>query len=236
MRDGLLTRYMEIGFPHLRQVSGLPEWLVPDVAEAARNLGDEAILELAKPLGLAERASAFLAQAPDPDSFPVEIWQENIRRWPAIRQALPVTMALLRACEKVEALERRGVAGINSASTVRGLATIAYATFDPNGDKILDRLAGILGGSPAEPATLLNRYVKALEDGDKDTLAGTEECILQNPAWAEWSKRFIAEGMAFPFIPRVIGVSPIPTGELIQLLAAMIVEVTNADRIRDIGN
>ena len=236
MRDGLLTRYMEIGFPHLRQVSGLPEWLVPDVAEAARNLGDEAILELAKPLGLAERASAFLAQAPDPDSLPVEIWQENIRRWPAIRQALPVTMALLRACEKVEALDRRGVAGINSASTVRGLATIAYATFDPNGGKILDRLAGILGGSPAEPATLLNRYVKALEDGDKDTLAGTEECILQNPAWAEWSKRFIAEGMAFPFIPRVIGVSPIPTGELIQLLAAMIVEVTNADRIRDIGN
>ena len=236
MRDGLLTRYMEIGFPHLRQVSGLPEWLVPDVAEAARNLGDEAILELAKPLGLAERASAFLAQAPDPDSLPVEIWQENIRRWPAIRQALPVTMALLRACEKVEALERRGVAGINSASTVRGLATIACATFTPNGGKILDRLAGILGGSPAEPATLLNRYVKALEDGDKDTLAGTEECILQNPAWAEWSKRFIAEGMAFPFIPRVIGVSPIPTGELIQLLAAMIVEVTNADRIRDIGN
>ncbi len=236
MRDGLLTRYMEVGFPHLRQVSGLPEWLVPDVAEAARNLGDQAILELAKTLGLAKRASAFLAQAPDPDSLPVEVWQEGIGRWPAIRQALPVTMALLRACEKVDALERRGVAGINSASTVRGLATIACATFTPHGGKILDRLAGILGGSPAEPAALLNLYVKALENGNGDTLASVEECILQNPAWAAWSERLLATGKSLKLTPRVIGVSPVSTGGLIQLLAAMIVEVTNADRIRNIGN
>lgn len=236
MRDGLLTRYMEVGFPHLRQVSGLPEWLVPDVAEAACNLGDQAILELAKPLGLAERASAFLAQAPDPDSLPVEIWQENIRRWPAIRQALPVIMALLRACEKVDALERGGVLRIDFASTVCGLATIACATFTPNGGKILDRLAGMLGGSPAEPAALLNLYVKALENGNGDTLASVEECILQNPAWAAWLERLLATGKSLKLTPRVIGVSPVSTGGLIQLLAAMIVEVTNADRIRDIGN
>ncbi|GAH72564.1 unnamed protein product, partial [marine sediment metagenome] len=139
MRDGLLPRYIEIGFPHLRQVSGLPEWLVPDVAEAVRNLGNEAILELAKPLGLAERASAFLAQAPDPDSLPVEIWQENIRRWRAVHQVLPVAMALLRACEKLDALERRGVLKINFASLVRDLAVISYASFAPNGSQILNR-------------------------------------------------------------------------------------------------
>ena len=229
MRDGLLTRYMEIGFPHLRQVSGLPEWLVPDMAEAARNLGDQAILELAKPLGLAERTSAFLAQPPDPDSLPVEIWQENIRRWPAIRQVLPVTMALLRACEKVDALERRGLLRVDLASLVRGLATISYAPFVPDGSEILSRLAAILGGSSAEPAGLLHLYTLALVKGDEDTLADIDNCILQNPAWAAWSERFLTTGKAFPSIPRVIGVSTPLTSELAQVLVTMIMEVLNAN-------
>jgi len=236
MKNGRLTRYVEAGLPHLRHVSKLPGWLAPGVPEVASQLGDKSLLKLAEPLCLSEGIKSLLNQAPEADKLPAEKWQEGMGRWQAVHQVAPVTLALLRAREKVEALERRGVAGVSSASTTRGLATIAFATFAPNGGKILDRLAGILGGSPAEPAALLNLYVKAMENGDKDTLADVEECILQDPAWAEWSRRFIAEGMAFPFIPRVIGVSPIPTGELIRLLAAMIVEVTNADCIRDIGN
>lgn len=236
MKNERLTRYMEAGLPHLRQVSRLPEWLAPSVSELVSQLGDKNLLKLAEPLCLSEGIKPLLNQAPEADKLPAEIWQEGIGRWQAVHQVVPVTLALLRAREKVEALERRGVAGVSSASTVRGLATVAFATFAPNGGKILDRLAGILGGNPAEPAALLNLYVKALENGDKDTLADVEECILQDPVWTEWFKRFLAEGTAFPFIPRVVGVSPIPTSELIQLLAAMIVEVTNADRIRDIGN
>jgi hypothetical protein len=30
---GLLIRYLEAGFPHLRQVARLPAWLVPKVGE-----------------------------------------------------------------------------------------------------------------------------------------------------------------------------------------------------------
>ncbi len=236
MKNERLAQYMEVGLPYLRQISKLPGWLAPGVSEVASQLGDKSLLKLAEPLCLSEGIKSLLNQAPEADKLPAEIWQEGIGRWQAVHQVVPVTLALLRAREKVEALERRGVAGINSASTIHGLATIAFTTFSPNGGKILDRLAGILGGSPAEPAALLNLYVKALENGDKDTLADVEECILQDPVWTEWFKRFLAEGTAFPFIPRVVGVSPIPTSELIQLLAAMIVEVTNADRIRDIGN
>lgn len=236
MKNGRLAQYMEVGLPHLKQISKLPEWLAPGVPEVASQLGDEAMLGLAEPLCLSEGIKSLLNQAPEADKLPAEIWQEDIGRWQAVHQVVPVTLALLRAREKVEALERRGVAGVSSASTVRGLATVAFATFAPNGGKILDRLAGILGGSPNEPAALLNLYVKALENGDKDTLADVEECILQDPVWTEWFKRFLAEGTAFPFIPRVIGVSPVPTSELIRLLAEMIKEVIDADNRRDNRN
>jgi hypothetical protein len=229
MREELLTQYMEAGLPHFRQLSGLPEWLVPDVAEVARTLGDETMLEIAEPLGIAEKVKTLLDQAPEPGSLPVEIWQDGIHRWQAINQVLPVTIALLRAREKVDTLERRGVLKVDFASLVRGLATISYAPFVPDGSEILSRLAAILGGSSAEPAGLLHLYTLALVKGDEDTLADIDNCILQNPAWAAWSERFLTTGKAFPSIPRVIGVSTPLTSELAQVLVTMIMEVLNAN-------
>jgi len=236
MRNGLLTAYVETGFHYLKQIAKLPDGLMPDFADVARQLGDEAMLDMAEPLGLGDRLKSRLAQALEPGSLPVEIWQEGIGCWPASNQALLVTMALLRASEKVEALERQGVLAADVASIVRGLATIAYATFDPNGVKILDGLTGILGGSPAQPAGLLGRYVKALEGDDHDTLSRIEECILQDPVWAEWSERFLARGKEFPFVPRVIGISPPLTSELKQVMVSIIMEVLNAHHIRDTGD
>jgi len=236
MSDGLLTRYIEAGFPHLRQMSRLPEWLVADVTKVARQLGDEGMLKLAEPLGLADGVKAFLAQAPEAESLSIEIWQEGIGRWRAVHQVLPVAMALLRACEKLDALERRGVLKINFASLVRDLAVISYASFAPNGSQILNRLASILGGTVAEPAELLDLYITAVVKVDTDTLTGVEDCIRQNPVWAAWTKRLLEIGEAFPFAPRVIGVSPTATSGLIQLLATIIVEVTNADSSRNYPN
>ena len=235
MREELLTRYMEVGFPHLRQVSGLPEGLLPDFAVVARQLGDEGMLELAEPLGLAERLKTLLAQAPDPDNLPIEIWQQGIANWPPVHQVLSVTMALLRACEKVDALEWRGALKIDFA-LVRGLAVTAYAPFAPNGSELLSRLADILGGTVVEPARLLDRYIMVVVAGDTDTLAGVDRCILENPAWREWSERFLATGKGFPFLPRVIGIGPPLTSGLKQVLVNMLMEVLNADHGRNYPN
>ncbi len=159
MKNERLAQYVEDGFPHLRQISKLPEWLAPGVPAVSSQLGDEAILGLAEPLGISEKIKPWLAQAPEENMIPDEVWLEVIGRWQAVRQVVPVTMALLRAREKIEALERRGAVGINSVSTVRSVATIAYAAFAPTGGKILDGLSVILGGKPLEPAALLNLYV-----------------------------------------------------------------------------
>jgi hypothetical protein len=236
MKQNLLVPYIQTGLPAFREISKLPEWLVPDAAEVVSQLGDENLLELVEPLGLTGEIQSCLTQSASADKLPVGEWREALERWYVVYQVVPVTMALLRAREKIEAMERRGVIGINSTSVVRSLVTIAFAIFIPNGGKILDRLAVVLGGDPTEPAELLNRYVAALVSDDKDTLSRVEECIQRDPMWTAWFARFSECALAFFYLPRVIGVSPVPSNALVPLLAAMFKEVTDADCSRDNAN
>jgi len=226
---------MEAGFPHLRQMAGLPDGILPDFGAVVRQLGDEEMLRLGEPLGLAERVKTLLDGAPDPDTLADETWQQAIANWPPLRQVLSVTVAILRACERVEALERRGVLSIDFA-LVRGLTITAYAPFAPNGSELLNRLADILGGTVAKPAELLNHYLTARVEGDADTLAGVDRCILENPVWREWSERVLAAAKDFPFIPRTIGISPPLTSGLKQVLVNMMMEVISAHHSRDYRN
>ncbi len=235
MSDGLLTQYIEAGFSHFRQVAGLPEGLMPDFDAVARQLGDGGMLKLAEPLEPVRQIKAPLAQAFDPDSLPGEIWRQGIADWLPVHHVLSVTMALLRACEKVDALVRRGALKIDFV-LVRGLAVIAYAPFAPNGGELLSRLADILGGMIGEPARLLDRYIIAVAAGDSDTLGEVNHCIVENPAWRDWSERFLATGKDFPFLPRVIGISPPLTSGLKQVLVNMMVEVLDAQHSRDYRN
>ena len=94
----------------------------------------------------------------------------------------------------------------------------------------------VLGGDPTEPAELLNRYVTALVNDDKDTLSRVEECIQRDPMWTTWFTSFSNCAQAFPYLPRVIGVSPVPSSALVPLLATMFKEVTDADCSRDNAN
>lgn len=229
MSEGLLTRYIEAGFPHFRQITGLPEWLVPDVVELAREMGDEGMLELATPLGLADQARSFLVQAPEADTVSIEVWQQAIGKWQATDQALPVSLALLRIWERVRYLQRRCELKVDATSFIRGLAVLSYVPFALNGDEILKKLAGILGGKAEEPAMLVDLYMMAVTNGEDNTLIGIEQLIRENRAWAAWSEKFLETGKAFPFIPRVIGVSPPLSGGLIQVLVTMIKEALDAD-------
>jgi len=228
MTDQLLARYLELGFPHVRAVAKLPGELLPDFGNVARTLGNDTILGIGEPLGLAERIKAYLARAPDPSGLSPDEWQQAIAKWPQAGQVLPVAMALLRACEKIEALERKGAVTIDS-TLIHALAVIAYAPFPPKGAELLSELADILGGTAAEPAGLLERYTVALEAGDRDTMVAVEKCIMDNESWREWAERFVAAGQGFPFDPKVIGVTPSLTSGLKHILVTMMMEAIDAD-------
>ena len=55
MQHGVLTRYVENGYSHLKQGAGLPEGLLGDFSKVAAQLGDTGIKQLAETLGLKER-------------------------------------------------------------------------------------------------------------------------------------------------------------------------------------
>jgi hypothetical protein len=80
---------------------------------------------------------------------------------------------------------------------------------------------------------LLDRYIASVVAGDTGTLADVDRCILENPAWREWSERFLAIGKGFPFLPRVIGIRPPLTKVLKEALVNMMMEVLNAEHSRN---
>jgi hypothetical protein len=233
MKQDLLTQYIEAGFPQLKAAARLPQWLLPSLPEVVREIGDRGLMEMAEPVGLSQRIKSVLTQAPEADQIPAQQWQAGISDWKAIHQVRPVTLSLLRATEKVEAFQRRGQVQTDPIWVARALATIAYATFAPYGNVILDRLAAILGGKATEPAELLTLYLKTMGEGDQVTLARIEKEILENPDWAEWSRRFLKKGQDLPLTPKVVGIHPAATDELITLLAAMVKEMLNADDKRN---
>jgi hypothetical protein len=228
MRHGVLTRYVENGYTHLKQVTGLPEGLLDDFSKVAVQLGDTGIKQLAEPLGLKERLEAALARAPDPGSLPDESWQKTIQRWEPASAVLPVTMKLLRACERIEALDRKGALAVDF-SLIRGLAVIAYAPFAPGGNKLLNKLAVILGGDAAEPAVLLDRYITAVTEKETTALGDIDRTITENPAWRQWSEGILSSCKDFPFLPRVIGISPLLGSAAKQVIVDMLMEVSDAD-------
>ena len=208
---------------------------MPDFSTAVSHLDNRAMLELAEPLGLDDGLKIMLNQVPEPADLSAELWQQGIADWQPVSRVLPIVMSLLRACDRVDALERKGVLKID-IPLVRGLAVTACAPFAPDGEELLSQLAELLGGRATEPAELLDRYMASAEAGDADTLAGIDRCIMENSSWRQWSDRFLATGKAFPFIPRVIGVCPPLSSGLRQALANTVMEVLDAERSRDYSN
>jgi len=158
------------------------------------------MVELAGNPKISESKTPLLNQT-ETGNIPAEVWREGVGHWWAINQVRPVVLALLRARDKIEALQRQGNTDANSFYVIRSLCTLAYAPFILNGAKILESLAVILGGNPAEPAALLNRYIECVASGDKETLERVDKCIVNDSLWREWFDKLAKEGRAFPLYP-----------------------------------
>ncbi len=235
MKTKKVTKWLQNGYPHLKKESGLPTWVVPEhsFARITEEVGDESILEMYKPLGLADVIEELLETAPDPGTVPPEMWQTAIKLWPPHSQVRPVVSVSLETSDRVLRQFQSGELKGDPVVVCRGLAVISCAPFIPRGKRITEELASIVGGDANKPAELVKKYMDGVSRGDAALMERVDGCIRKHRRWMEWAGKVLQLMRDMPYTPKPIGVTPSPSAELIGVLCWMIKEGQDDESGRD---
>jgi len=225
MKEAKVTDWLKSAYPHLKEESRLPVWILPQhsFARIADELGDGRILELSRPLGFAEGLEDLLKKAPEPEAMSVEAWQTAVMQWPPLVMVKPMIEACLEATAMVERHFQSHQA-TQPLTICRGVAVLGFAPFLPQGQPVMGELASILQGDRNHPAQLLRRYAEAVVQGDVLTLRRVDDCIARHSQWLEWAGLFLEAAQGFPKSFKAVAVTPPLTAELAGVLADMIRE------------
>ncbi len=223
---GTLTTWLKAGYPHLKEQSGLPVWILPEhtVSRVADELGDDGILKMSRPLGLANGIDILLEKAPDPDKLPGEVWQATVIGWPSLSHVKDVVEACLEATSMIMRLFNTGRLKADPDMVCRGMVVLGFAPFFGEGKPVLNGLATVLKGDAGLPAQLLKRYAGVVAAGDIITLMQVDECIARYSQWAELATTFMNCAANFTYVPKPIGITPTISTEMVEMLAEMMKE------------
>jgi hypothetical protein len=221
-----IVRWLQTGYPHLKNESGLPAWVLPEhsFARITNELGDENIMELSQPLRFADGLQDLIDQAPDPETVPPEMWQMSLKLWPACSQVRPVVDTCLDAAGNILRQFRSGRLKADPEAVCRGAVVLGYAPFVPEGRRLTEEAAALLGVDVNEPAMLVKRYTEVVTSGDGEMVNQVDECIKKRSYWMEWWRRLLQHKGDFPYTAKPVGVSPPVSAEITGVLAQMMKE------------
>jgi hypothetical protein len=94
----------------------------------------------------------------------------------------------------------------------------------PQGNNLIRDIALILKSEPDHPAELIRRYAQVVNGNDLTVIKQIDNTIAAYPLWMEWARLFTATAREFPYTPRLIGITPPLSAELISVLAEMLQE------------
>jgi len=235
MKTQKVVKLLQQGYPYFKEESGLPAWVVPEHSfrRMTDELGDESVLELSQPLRLTEGMAEIVDRCPDPEMVPADAWQTAVKLWPPHTQVKPLVDVCLDAASRIlKQFQEEGLK-VDPVAVCRGMAVLGCAPFVAQGKRIMKELAAILEGSVTDPAGLVQRYAQAVTSGDTDTVKRVDDCIAKRRQWAEWARVFLQQMKDFPYTPKVIGVTPPLSAEIVGVLAQMIREEDNDGPGRD---
>lgn len=230
-----LTKWIKAGYPHLKEGSGLPAWLLPErsMEQAADDLGDRGTLEISRPLGLADGIQGMLERAPEPGTVPGEVWREAIAQWPPVSHIKPVVEAFFEASDKIMAQFDSGQLGAEPVAVCRTMAVLLVAPFVEEGRPLLKELSRVLCGEIDEPAQLIRRYAEAVVEGDTRTVEKAGDRIAGHATWTEWAATLVERARHFPSSGKLIAVTPPLSAEIAEVLASMVEETEHDEPGRD---
>jgi hypothetical protein len=230
MTEQRLTIQLKAGYPNFKKWCGLPPYLLPErsFTYIVDRLEDKTILAMIQPLNLEVRVSCTPEKLETNDMIPEAAWQEACLQWPPLVMVEPVIWSLLEAADRIMAQYARGQLKVNSLMVCHGLLVLSCATFIPQGKSVLKDMAKILQGDESVPGDLITRYAKAVTNNDLDLVTGIDQCIKHNPDWSVWVLMMQEQAQKFTTVPKIIGISPPSTSEVVAVLAEMIKEALDA--------
>ena len=221
-----IVKWLQTGYPYVKEESGLPAWIVPEhsFARITDELGDASILEACEPLHFADGLQELIDKAPDPDKVPPEMWQTALKLWPACSQVRPVVDICLDAAGNILRQFQSGRLKADREAVCRGAVVLGYAPFVPEGRRLTGEVGALLGVDVNEPAMLVKRYAEAVTSGDREMVNRVDDCIRNHSCWMEWWRRLLQRKGDFPHTAKPIGVTPPISAEIIGVLAQMMKE------------
>jgi len=226
MKEQGLTRWLRAGYPHFKENSGVPAWLLPErsFAIVVDGLGSTKILEGSRCLDLLPDTANKI---PDHESFSAGMWREACLDWPHLSLVSSIIMSLLESVDRVMTKHYRGELTIEPQVIFRSLMVIAFAPFVPQGRTVLQDIATILDGDAANPADLIRRYTDAVLNDEPGTATRVSECIVSHREWACWADFLQQLALSFNGNYKLVAVTPPLSEGLADVLADMIKEVPN---------
>ena len=226
MKEQGLTKLLKAGYPHFKQNSGVPAWLLPErsFAIVVDGLGDTKILEGSRCLDLLPDTANKI---PDQESFSAGMWREACLDWPHLSLVSAIITSLLASVDRVMTKHYRGELTVEPQVLFRSLMVIAFAPFVPQGRAVLQNIASILDGDTANPAHLITRYTDAVLDNDPVTVTRIGDCIGSHREWACWADFLQQLASNFNGDYRLVAITPPLSEGLADVLADMIKEAPN---------
>ena len=199
MTEQRLVKLLETGYPHLKEYGGLPSWLLPErsFAIVADGLGDNNILEMARPLGK-PRGMDLISRTLNTDTDKsADGWPTAAACWPLLPVIKPIVVSLFEASGRIMSQIRRDELETDPSVVWRVLLVMAFAPFDPQGRDILEEIATILDGDVALPADLITRFADAALSGDDEIMTRVDDCINRQHPWQRWTEKMQEQALAF---------------------------------------
>jgi len=235
MRGQRLVTWLKTGYPHFKEESGLPVWILPERSfdKVADELGDWHILRMNQPLSFAEGVEDLFEKAPDPETLPIEAWRSTVICWPPLLQVRPMVEAYLEVVTMIVRYFQSSQPKVEPVRVCRSIAVLGFVPFVSQGEPLMAELASILKGDASHPEELVRCYASALIRGDELTIDEVDNCIARHSQWAEWAALFIEGGQSLSCTPKLVAVTPPVSTELVYVLVEMIGATGDDESRRD---
>ena len=226
MKEQRLTELLKAGYPHFKENSGIPVWLLPErsFAIVVDELGDTKILEGSRCLDL---LPDIANKIPGQENFSAGMWREACLDWPHLSLVSSIITSLLESVDRVMTKHYRDELTVEPQVVFRSLMVIAFAPFVPQGRAILQNIATIMDGNTANPADLIRRYIDAVLDNEPVTVTRIDDCIGRHREWACWADFLQQLALSFNGDYRLVAITPPLSEQLADVLADMMKEESN---------